>query len=194
MRSTPSFAGRRAVVLHRPDPGIERLTRQLERLGLSVTVAWEPIGAGAPECDIVLVDADQGWSGLLPWDGAAAPVPVVALLASEAPGRIAWAMEQGAVAVIAKPIAASAVYPALVLAAALYAERRDLAERMARLEERVRMRPLVHAGVRAIMAARKVDEEAAYRLLRETAMRRRLTMEHVAAGIVAGAEPLPEVG
>lgn len=193
MRPTPTFTGRRAVVLHRADPGIERLARQLLRLGLAVDVRWLPLAADEA-CDVVLVDADQGWSGLLPWDGGAAPVPVVALLGSEAPGRIAWAMEHGAVAVIAKPIAASAVYPALVLATSLHAERTAQANRLAGLEERIRMRPLVHAGVQTIMAARKLDEEGAYRLLRSAAMRRRLTIEQVAAGIVAGAEPLPEAG
>ena len=192
MRATPNFTGRRAIVLHRPDQGIERLARQLVRLGLTVDVRWQPLGPDEA-CDVVLVDADQGWNGLLPWEGDG-PVPVVALLGSEAPGRIAWAMEAGALAVIAKPIAASAVYPALVMATALHAERRSLAVRLAGLEERIRMRPLVHAGVRAIMAARDLAEEDAYRLLRATAMRRRLTVEQVAADIVAGAEPLPEAG
>jgi AmiR/NasT family two-component response regulator len=193
MRPTPTFTGRRAVVLHRADPGIDRLVRQLVRLGLDVDVRWQRLEAER-RCDVVLVDADQGWSGLLPWEGGDGPVPVVALLASEAPGRVAWAMENGAVAIIAKPIAASAVYPALVLATSLHAERQAIAERLARLEERIRMRPLVHAGVKAIMAAHRVDEERAYTLLRAAAMRRRLTMEQVAAAIVAGAEPLPEAG
>jgi AmiR/NasT family two-component response regulator len=119
---------------------------------------------------------------------------VVALLGSEAPGRIAWAIEQGAGAIIAKPVAASAVYPALVMAASIHQERKSSAERQRYLEERVRLRPLVHAAVEKLMAAHRVDEERAYAILRDCAMRRRLPMEQIAAFIIGGAEPLPEAG
>ena len=103
MRETPNFTGRHVVVLHRDDSNTERLMRQLNLLGLRVTLRWEPIGAHELP-DIVIVDADQGWDGLLPWGKALPPLPVIAVLGSEAPGRIAWAMEQGAGAIIAKPI------------------------------------------------------------------------------------------
>jgi AmiR/NasT family two-component response regulator len=171
MNRTPNFTGWHAVILHREDANTERLTRQFGLLGIRATRQWEPLSTwdGA---DIVLVDADQGWDGLLPWNGETPSRPVVALLGSEAPGRIAWALKQGASAVIAKPVAASAVY----------------------LEERVRMRPLVHAAVEKLMAARGLDEERAYAILRDCAMRRRLSMEQIAAILLGGSEPLPEVG
>jgi AmiR/NasT family two-component response regulator len=141
---------------------------------------------------MVIVDADQGWDGLLPWVEVHPPLPVVALLGSEAPGRIAWALEQGAGAIIAKPIATSAVYPALVMAVAIHSERRAAGERLRHLEERMRMRPLIHAAVQRIMDARNVDEEGAYGILRSCAMQRRLSMEQLSAFIIGGSEPLPE--
>jgi len=194
MSATPTFTGLHALILHRPDEGVERLTRQLERLGLSVSVQWEPLDSDRAQPDIVLVDADQGWSELLPWPAGRSPVPLIALLGSEAPGRIAWAIEHGAGALIAKPIAASAVYPALVLASHIHGERLASADRLTDLLERIRLRPLVHTAVLAIMQARQIEEAEAYHLLRRCAMRRRLTMEHIAAEIVAGIEPLPEAG
>lgn len=193
MRETPNFAGWRATVLHREDATTERLTRQLKLFGFHVHVQWTPLAADNLP-DLILVDADQGWTGLLPWTDAQAPRPLVALLGSEAPGRVAWAMDQGASAIIAKPVASSAVYPALVMALAIHREREAVVEKVAHLEERVRMRPLVHAAVQKISIARKLDEEAAYRILRNCAMQRRLSMEQVAASIVGGAEPLPEAG
>ena len=84
------------------------------------------------------------------------PVPFVALLASEAPGRIAWALDQGADALIAKPVSASGCLSGIGMATRRHAEARQLNERIARLEERVRLRPLVHAAVqnaRSRMAA-----------------------------------------
>ena len=56
------------------------------------------------------------------------------------------------------------------------------------------MRPLVHAAVEKLRAARGLDENQAYATLRGFAMQRRLTMEQVAAIVLGGAEALPEVG
>ena len=44
-----------------------------------------------------------GLLGLLPWAPAEKPASVVALPASEAPGCIAWALEQTAAAGLARP-------------------------------------------------------------------------------------------
>jgi AmiR/NasT family two-component response regulator len=191
MKQTPNFAGSRVTVLHREDSNMERLVRQLRLLGLQTTLQWSPLPV-TDLPDIVLVDADQGWDDLLPWDKANPPRPVIALLGSEAPGRIAWALSQGAGAIIAKPVAASAVYPALVMALSIHQERQEAQERIRHLEERVRLRPLVHAAVERLMVAQRLDEDNAYRVLRECAMRRRLPMEQIAAFIMAGVEPLPE--
>jgi AmiR/NasT family two-component response regulator len=193
MRETPNFNGWRATVLHREDGNTDRLMRQLRLLGLDPRLQWAPLPASAVP-DLVIVDADQGWDDLLPWQTELAACPVVAMLGSEAPGRIAWAIQQGAGAIIAKPVAASAVYPALVMAASIHQERKTNAERLRHLEERVRLRPLVHAAVEKLMRAHRVDEERAYAILRDHAMRRRLPMEQIAAFIVGGAEPLPEAG
>lgn len=193
MSRTPNFTGWQSVILHRADANTERLERQLGLLGLRTTRQWEPL-ANWDGADLVLVDADQGWDDLLPTKGDMLGKPLVALLGSEAPGRIAWAMQQGASAIIPKPVAASAVYPALVMAVSIHEERRAVADRLQYLEERVRMRPLVHAAVEKLRAARGLDEDRAYAILRDCAMRRRLSMEQVAAMFLGGAEPLPEVG
>ena len=147
MKGTLSFLGQRAVILHRPSETTNRLVRQCVLLGLRVEARRRPLRA-LENVDIVLADADEGWDGLLPWAPAEKPAPLVALLASEAPERIAWALDQGADALIAKPVTASAVYPALVMATRRHAEARQLNERIARLGERVRLWPLVHAAVR----------------------------------------------
>ncbi|HEY6732263.1 MAG TPA: ANTAR domain-containing protein, partial [Roseiarcus sp.] len=175
MKGTLSFLGQRAMILHRPSETTDRLVRQCALLGLRVEARWRPLRV-VEDVDIVLVDADEGWDGLLPWTPAEKPAPLVALLASEAPGRIAWALDQGADALIAKPVTASAVYPALVMATRRHAEARRFNDRIARLEERVRLRPLVHAAVRTLMVADGCDENEAYGRLRHEAMQTRLTL------------------
>ncbi len=199
MSRTPSFRGREALVLHRADQDAERLMRRCQVLGMTVRQQWCPLDLATTPADFVFVDADAGWTGLLPWSTAPAPLPTIALLGSEAPGRIAWALDQGASAVITKPVAAASVYPALVTAARFHEEAAEARDRMAELEERARMRPLVLAAMRALMSAQMLDEAAAYRSIRQDAMRRRLAVEQVAAEIVAGGtltkrRPLPEAG
>jgi AmiR/NasT family two-component response regulator len=194
MSSTPSFIGQRAFILHRDGDTTDRLARQLNVLGLSVQVQWAPLDEADGPADCVFVDADSGWSGLLPWTRAQNPMPLIALLGSEAPGRIAWALEQGANALIAKPIATSAVFPALVMAMHQHGLIRRMSDRIADLEERIRLRPLVVRAVEAIMAAQDCGEALAYRQLRREAMRNRLALEQVAAAILAGTYALPEAG
>ncbi|MDM9649325.1 ANTAR domain-containing protein [Rhizobium sp. S163] len=197
MSRTPNFTGWRAVILHREDTNTERLERQFGLLGILSTRRWEPMASWA-DTDLVLVDADQGWDDILPPadgpTGGPSSKPLVALLGSEAPGRIAWAMGRGASAIIAKPVSASAIFPALVMAVSIHRERLAVAEELRYLEERVRLRPLVHAAVEKLRAARGLDEDQAYATLRGLAMQRRLTMEQIAAIVLGGAEPLPEVG
>ena len=76
MRETPNFTGWHAAILHREDANTERLIRQLTLLGLRTSLSWEPIAAHAL-ADMVIVDADQGWDGLLPWNNGPPPIPVI---------------------------------------------------------------------------------------------------------------------
>ncbi|EYR81654.1 MULTISPECIES: ANTAR domain-containing response regulator [unclassified Shinella] len=190
---TPNFTGWRAVILSEADGNTDRLRRQLGLLGVSVTVQWTPLST-ADLPDLVLIDADRGWDELLPFSDAAPARPVVALLGSEAPGRIAWALRHGAGAIIPKPVSASTVYPAMVLAVSLHEERLETRRRIAHLEERLKLRPLVFAAVTRLAAERHIDEERAYAILRDCAMRRRLPIEQLAAFFLGGSESLREVG
>ena len=182
----PSFSGLRALVLHRPDESMDRLMRQLERLGMTGEVRRDPLGA-SDRPDLVMVDADQGYDELLPWTGSEPPCPVVGLLRSEAPGRIAWAIERGASAFLAKPLQTSAVYPALVLATKLHADRIAFRDKLARAEERLRLRPVVFQAVRTLASRNGITEDAAHALLRDLAMAARQPLEQVAASLLAGA-------
>ena len=188
MSGTPSFRGQRALILHRGGDTTERLVRQLALLGFSVEVRWQPL-VDPIGFDIVFVDADEGWTGLLPWQGLDdKPVPLVALLASEAPGRIAWALDQGADALLPKPVTPSAVYPALVMAVRRHEEAGAQADVLNALRERLRLRPLVLAAVEKLRATRGWNEDEAYRHLRREAMRQRLTLEQCAAALLAAGQ------
>ena len=194
MTITLNFFGRRAIILHRQDESISRLLRQLNLIGVEARIQWSPLETADSGADFVIVNADQGWNELFPWPIGEAPMPIIALLQSEAPGRVAWAIENGASAVLAKPVAASAVYPTLVMGVAVFEQRQHAASLLARLNELMKMRPLVHRAVQAIQDVQGTDEAIAYNSLREMAMNRRITIEQIAAEILAGAVSLTDAG
>jgi AmiR/NasT family two-component response regulator len=193
MSKTPNFTGWRVVILAQEDANVERMRRQLSLLGMSASLQWLPLPPDDLP-DLVIVDADRGWDELLPWPEGRPARPVAALLGSEAPGRIAWAIGCGAGAIIPKPVAASTIYPALVLAVATHERRMEEEARIARLEERLRLRPIVFAAINRLKTERKLDDEGAYALLRDCAMKRRMSMEQLAALFVGGSEALKDAG
>ncbi|ODN70361.1 ANTAR domain-containing response regulator [Methylobrevis pamukkalensis] len=112
-----------AVVLHRPHPAADALVRQLERLRITTRLVWPELTAAEASADVVFFDADMGYDGQFPWPAGHAPMPLVALIGSEAPGRVEWALAQGSDAHLLKPIGSAGVYSAILIAAHGFAAR-----------------------------------------------------------------------
>jgi AmiR/NasT family two-component response regulator len=181
-----NFRGLRAVVLHRQDHNRDALESQLRRIGLLVA-CLTPLGGGSlPAADVVFFDADLGYQGLFPWDRNEAPMPLIAVLASKAPGRLEWALDQGATSYLLKPIGSNGAFNALVVAFRLFAERREMRIALTDLSERVRARPIVVRAAIAVMQGLGVSDDHALTLLRQTAMRERISVEALCARIAAG--------
>ena len=181
-----NFRGLRAVLLHRQDHNRDALESQLRRIGLLVICVAPLGGTGLPAADVIFFDADLGYEGLFPWGRNDPPVPLVAVLASEAPGRLEWALDQGATSYLLKPIGSTGAFNALVVAWRLYSERRDTRAALSELSERVRARPIVVRATIEVMTRLDITEERALTLLRQAAMRERLTVEALCARIAAG--------
>jgi AmiR/NasT family two-component response regulator len=181
----PNFRRWSAVILHRPHAAAEAVTRQLERIGATARTVWPELDATSRNADVVFFDADLGHDGQFPWRPGEAPVPLIALLGSEAPGRLEWAIGQGADAHILKPIGSAGVYSALVIARHAFAARRQLLGEIADMRDRLRRRPTVARAVIAIMHGEKMNEAAAFRRLRQIAMESRRTIEDAAETVIA---------
>jgi AmiR/NasT family two-component response regulator len=181
----PNFRGWSAIILHRPHAAAEAITRQLERIGATARIVWPELDAASGTADVVFFDADLGHDGQFPWPPGEAPMPLVALLGSEAPGRVEWAIGQGADAHILKPIGSAGVYSALVIARHAFAARRQLIAEIEDMRDRLRRRPTVARAVIAIMQGEKMNEAAAFRRLRQIAMESRRTIEDAADTVIA---------
>lgn len=181
----PSLSGREALILHRPDRNRDALEAQLRRIGLRVTAFPPAEHPARMTSDIVFFDADAGHDQLFPWPKGAPPVPLVAILGSEAPGRLEWALAQSATAFMMKPIASSGAYNALIVATRLFEDSRALQDSVRVLSDRLRARPLVVRATLEVMRLHGVDDTEALRRLRRAAMSGRVGFEALCASVAA---------
>jgi AmiR/NasT family two-component response regulator len=180
---TPNFEGRRALVLHRPHELVEALSRQLGQLGVATVTAWPELGAEAVDADFLFFDADMGFDGQFPWPEGTTPMPAIALIGSEAPGRLAWAIRQGADAHLLKPVGSGGVFSALVIAREAFARRSAMRAELDGLRGRLDKRQLVAEATACLMVQNDLGTTAAYELLRRRAMEAQLTIEAMAERI-----------
>jgi AmiR/NasT family two-component response regulator len=183
----PDLGGANAAILHRPHPTVQALARQLAAIGLVVTAHWPDLGPGALAADYTFFDADMGYDAQFPWAPGAAPMPTIALIGSEAPGRIEWALAQGADAQLLKPVGDNGVFSALLIARNGFEARRRLAAEIDELRHRLAERQTVVRAV-ALLAARGRSEDEAYGHLRQIAMAWRETIEQAARRLVTHKE------
>ncbi|WP_018012407.1 ANTAR domain-containing response regulator [Sinorhizobium medicae] len=183
---TPNFDGWRMLILHRPHRNVDALFAQCARIGAAAEQAWPtfPEARSAEEFDVLLIDADMGHDEQFPWRPGEAPLPLIALIGSEAPGRIAWTIAQGADAQLLKPIGSAGLYSALMVASYSFARRRALDRNVAALKERLARRQELAQATALLMLRKNCRANEAYQHLRLTAMTRRCSIEDVAAAIV----------
>ncbi|MFN7222981.1 MAG: ANTAR domain-containing response regulator [Paracoccaceae bacterium] len=189
----PNLGGAQAMILHRPHPIVQSLTRQLTAIGLHVTQAWPELGPHAIGADYVFFDADMGHDGMFPWPEGQPPMPMIALIGSEAPGRIEWSLRAGAHAQLLKPVGDNGAYSALLIARDAFDTQRALFAEIADLKRRLDGRQTVVRAV-TLLAARGKTEEEAYAQLRQMAMAWRISFEDAAARIVASRDGTAPTG
>lgn len=180
-----NLGGATAVILHRPHPTVQALERQLRAIGLQVTQAWPELGPEALGADFIFFDADMGHDEQFPWAPGQSPMPMVALIGSEAPGRIEWALRAGAHAQLLKPVGDNGAYSALLIARDAFDAQRAMAAEIGDLRRRLDERLTVVRAVTLLVAHGARDDAAAYGQLRQMAMAWRVSFEDAAARVVA---------
>lgn len=178
----PRLGGAVAVILHRPHDTVTALARQLAAIGLDARPRWSELDPADAGADFLFFDADLCHDAQFPWTPGAPPMPMIALIGSEAPGRIDWALAAGASAQMLKPVGAAGAYAALLTAHRAFAARRALSDEIGALEDRLSCREtVVQAALR--LAAQGGTEREAYGRLRQIAMAWQVTIEEAASRI-----------
>lgn len=177
-----AFENWTALIVHRRHANVDAITQQLQRIGVDAVECWPevPENADVTPFNIVFFDVDMGYDGQFPWQPQQAPVPTVALIGSEAPGRIDWALRQGADAQLIKPIGSAGVYSALVIAMHNFHRRHALATEIGALRDSLDQREAVAQATAVVMLAENLSSRQAYQKLRLAAMAERISVEAVA--------------
>jgi len=172
-----------AVILHPAPDHIAALVRQLNAIGLSVSHAWPDLPTSAISADFIFYDTDMGHDSQFPWESGKAPMPMIALVGSEAPGRIEWAARMGADALLLKPLSSSGAFSALLMARHSFELRGSLTAEIKQLRNRLSARQTVVQAV-ALLSAQGKSQDAAYDHLRQLAMAWRVTIEDASTRII----------
>lgn len=180
----PNLGGAKAYVLHRQHQGTASLVRQLRAIGLEAVECWPDLPPETLGADFVFFDADMGFDDQFPWKPGSAPMPLIALIGSEAPGRIEWALSQGADSHLLKPVGNAGIYSALLIARQGFEARRSLVDEVRDLKARVAERQTIVKAVVAL-AAGGVGEDRAYAQLRALAMGWQSSIEEAARRVLS---------
>lgn len=169
------------------------LTQQLRRLGMMPTSV--DVDSDLPQdsdFNVAFVDVDSG--RLTPQFDQLCEVderPVLALIGSDAPSSVNWALEQGACGYLVKPIRGTGILASLVLSCHAFEERRANARALADLQNRLKARQVVcSAALRILDGFGQITEHDAFQILRLSSMARRITVEDLSAMIMSGELPL----
>lgn len=187
---TPNFVGWRALILHRPHQNVDALLAQCERIGIAGEHAWPTHEEPQVMCgyDVLLIDVDMGHNEQFPWAPGLAPMPMIALIGSEAPGRIAWSIGQGADAQLLKPIGSAGLYSALVVASQGFLRRCAQSEEIDRLTDLLSRRQVLAEATALLMLKHSCGAHTAFNHLRMTAMAERRAIEDAAASVIAASD------
>jgi AmiR/NasT family two-component response regulator len=180
-----SVRGRRALMVMRDEREIAIVRRQLNRLGMTISVHDPAEAPPAEIVDVVVIDAD---AIPIKSDLAAmwkAGAPILALIGTETPSRLKWLLDLQPASFLIKPLRSAGLYTALVVAFDSAQRKIDEAAHIERLEDRIRSRRVVFAAVLQVMRGHGLSETEAFALVRQTAMRHRTTIEQLSAEIIA---------
>ena len=184
----------RVMVIHPKDEDGTALIDHLRRLGCDVTAVWPPPRDLPTEIDTIFIQLDDAAVGhLLPMIEEAAP-SLIAIVTYESPTSLKAIVDFNAHGVISKPLRPLGILTQFVLARYRHGYEGRLATKIRKLEDTMKGRRAVEKATKLLASLNKIDEEVAYRLLRDRATAKRLTLASVAESIIAAYEAMSGLG
>ncbi|MFB9355697.1 ANTAR domain-containing response regulator [Sneathiella chinensis] len=166
-----------ALVIHPDDEDGVALTRHLNRVGCSARRMW-PAPDTLPEgvkVVLFLLSPEVGEQNY-DWMSAETDVARIAIISYETPEILSRLAKLSTHSVLTKPIRLFGILAAVTNAVQMSKHVGRLNRRIRLLDETLKGRRKIENAVQALMKERGVNEEEAYRLLRDKAMKNRISV------------------
>ncbi len=184
----------RVLVLHPRDEDGAVLTEHLKRLGCAVTATWPLPAALPPDTDTIFVQVDD-----LPSEALSAMIgdrnpAIIAIMTYETPTALQAITDLNAHGVISKPLRPFGILAQFVLARYRRGYEGRLSSKIQKLEETMKSRRIVDRAVRLMADLRGISDDEAYRLLRDQATAKRVSLTSVSEGLLEAEATLRGIG
>jgi AmiR/NasT family two-component response regulator len=195
LRTTPTVVKNlrtlKVAVLHPDDADGRQLIQQLQRIGCQVQAFWPPLPALPEGTGVVFLAVRPESIGIgFDWLKSDSGPTVIAVTTYENPTIVEAVLHIGAKAVLPSPVRSFGLLSTLVVAGQIHQDMKAQARRLQRLETKLLGARRIAEAKGILMRTRRISEEAAYDLIREQAMSKRVTTEDIAAAIVNANEIL----
>lgn len=179
------------VVLHPDDADGRELIAQLRRIGCQVKAFWPPRDRLDAEADLVFCAVRPEIASREPaWTRRDDAPPVIAVVDYENPTTVETVLRMNVYGVVAAPVKSFGLLTTMVVALGQVERSRERDRYVARLEQRLASQRKVARAKTILMQTRNVNEEDAYKLIRDQAMTKRVTTDEIADAIIKANEIL----
>ena len=175
----------RVAVFHPVDADGKQLISQLQRIGCQVQAFWPPLIKLPAGIDVIfLAVRPESMEANFEWLSGDEVPTVISVVTYENPTIVEAVLHIGAQAVLPSPIRSFGLLSTLVIARGVHGKQRAQARRLSKLETKLTGVRQITEAKNILMRTRQISDEAAYNLIRDQAMNKRVTTEEIAASIV----------
>lgn len=185
------------AVMHPRDKNAEELIRQIHRIGCGHEAIW-PIPGKIPEnIDVLFVEVNEtNPKQIRPLLNKMKgdPPAIIAIIDYENPSVLEGLFEIGAHAVLTKPLRATGVMSAILMARQIWSENKKLHKDLGKVRARIdNIQKLTDAKF-ILMRHRGINDKDAYAIIRKQAMAKRATTLEIAQSIINADGILSDLG
>ena len=175
----------RVAVFHPDDADGAQLVQQLQRIGCQVQAFWPPLPQLPEGVELVFLAVRPDIIALdFTWCSGENSPALIAVVAYENPTIVEAVLRIGAKAILPAPVRSFGLLSALVLARQLNGQIGAQSKRIAKLELKLAGQRNVLEATRILSVSRGISDDAAFDLIRNQAMTKRVTKEEIATAIV----------
>lgn len=176
----------RILVIHPDDDERELFVAHLKRIGCQVDLVWPAPDALPDKIDVVLFllgpTRDPNTAS---WMSSAENIARIAIISFETPEILSELGRANVHGVLSKPIRIFGMLAALTTAIGLAKHEATLKTRIRSLDETLKARRKIEKAVAILAQTRGIDEQAAYKRLRDKSQNSQVTIAEIADAIIA---------